>query len=661
MAIGARTPTIRVVSALRSRSSSALTLLIALVAVVAFGGIPAPAVAAAKPKVRCKAGLIPKVTGSGTTARLVTRRGKAVCVAPPAARPGQIEAPATTQQGTIASTTDQLSQALLVNPQALARAERKLGKPATRALVDRAMNGWRAAARAQARRLADDGYHFQGNFGDPAKGTSGSARLDAGPAGEGGAGIKATASIEFTADGKGLKDLGADKVTSAKSAKVKLEVAFEDAPTQCPTAAGKVKGAIKASATLSLTTDGTTVTMSAALEATYELTVGGDARWKTIDAVDVQTTFTFGGTGKGTETWRGRRGGSGFGQRGVFGEGSGDFTDAIKEQQSHIDQNQGGVWGPRGRVLFSDPSTDNAFNYGGSFAHLKGMILTDVATTYLTYAAVEYIRQVVAPRGQKHWYDDEACLRLQASPDKPRLGAGEQATVTASDAKAADGTPVAVTTTQSGVATFEPGTAAIPATGTKAFTLTAPNQTPTRSTWQIVALSPAGKKTVTGSLASDPKWQVTLNTAQTFITAGYQVHASLAASIVVEPMANSTPPKWNGAGPLQWSNLTWQANDGCQLSNPITGGTFVGEVTQSGDQISLALGVGLGSDVSWTLTCPDSEGSGIVYGPTPVILNTVAPLTFPATGGTQPLRVEVTDGPDGVARTEGTVTVTPVG
>lgn len=622
----------------------------------------AAARAAKRPKVTCKAGTIPKIIGSGTRAKLVRKRGKAVCVKPPRAKPSQIEAAPTTQQGAISSTADQLTQALLVKPDALARAQRKLGKKATKALVDRAMLGWRTGARAHATRLAaDGGYHYEGNFGDAAKGTTGSARLDAGPAGDGGQGVKASATIEFSADGKGLKSLGASNVTSAKSAKVRLDISFQDAPTACPTAAGKVKGTLTASATLTLTTDGTTQTIAAKVSATYELTVGPNARWQTIDNVDLQTEFSFGGSGQKTETWRGRRGGSGFGQRGIFGEGSGKFEDAFAEQQSHLNPNQGGVWGPRGRVRYDDPSTDNVFNYGGSIAHLKGMVLTDIATTYLTFAAVEYVRHVVGPRGDKHWYDAEACAQLTATPNRAELGPGETATITVRDAKAADGTLVAASLRGSGVASLVPGTASIAAGASFDFTLTAPNETPAKASWRVVSLSPAGKKTLTGSLADEPRWLVTLQTTETYITAGYRSDASLQATAVMEPIAASEPPRWNGAAPLQWSNITGQDEDGCALSDPVAGGTFVAEVSRSGGgQIAVALGVSVGSQVTWNITCPDSEGAAQVPGPSPVILNGTV-ITLPESGGTQPLRVEVTDGPDGVARSEGTITVTPIG
>lgn len=627
---------------------------------------PPAAVAAPKPKIVCKAGTIPKLSGSGAKARLVVRRGTAVCVAPPKAKPTNIEPAATSPQGTVASTTDQLLQALLVKPDALARVEQKLGKKATKALVDQGMNGWRPGMRAQARRLGDAGFHQQTSFGDPAKGTTGSAKIDVDPAGEGGVGNTASAMIEFGADAKGLKELGADKAVSAKSAKVRLEVTFQDLPAACPTADGKVKGTLKASAKLTLTIDGNVTTMAADIQATYALAVGADAHWKTIDDVDVQTTFSFGGSGKGTETWRGRRGGSGFGHSGLFGEGAASsFEAGLKEQQSHLDQNFGGVWGPKSRVLYSDPSTDNVFNYGGSIDHLKGLALTEIATQYLTYAAVEYIRQVVGPRGDRHWYTDEACLKLDATPDKSKLRAGEQATVTAQNAKAADGTPVAVNTTETGVATFEPASAAIPAGGSKGFTLTAPNETPTRSNWQIVALSPAGKKTVTGSLGDAQKWRITLHSLETTKTAGYDGSATMDAIADVEPVPNSNPQQWNAATPLIWSNIVATANDGCTMHSPIAGGSFAVSVADVGnEQIAVQLGFTTDALVSHTIRCP-VDPSGFVDTPgmltaDPVALNGTT-LVFATTGGSQPIyNKDIFADPD-YALSEGTLTVTPIG
>ncbi|MFT4036150.1 MAG: hypothetical protein QM679_11310 [Patulibacter sp.] len=632
------------------------------------------AVAAASAKVTCKAGTIPKVTGAGKQAKLATKRGKAVCVKTPKVKPSQIEPAATTSQGTIASTTDQLTQALAVNPDALARIERKLGKHATDELVERAMNGWRTGARAStARRLADDGgFHYTGSFGDAGKGTSGSARLDTAPAGDGGQGIKASAAIEFGADAKGLKELGADKLTSAKSAKVKIEIAFEDAPAACPTAAGKVAGVLNASATLTITTDGATQTMAAKVNSSYSLTVGPDARWKTIDDVNVKTEFSFGGSGQKTETWRGERGGAGFGQRGIFGDGSGDFSSAVAEQQSHINPNIGGVWGPRGRVLFSDPSTDNIFNYGGSIAHLKGMIMTDIATTYLTYAAVEYIRHVVAPRGDKHWHDAEGCLQLTATPDKSKLGPGETAVITASDAKAADGASASATITASGVASITPGAASLGAGGKSDFTLTAPSRSPVVATYTLVALSPAGKKTISGTLKDQPVYTVTFEDDERAEYATHLATGHLAGTLTTVAVDGAAPAQSTGSGQAFWSDVSATALiENSWLENPVYGtADWSATVTSNDDTtVNVKLDVAGNARVLWTFSNdepadpygndpPRVDTPGTVGTITIALWNTPLDFDVPADGGTYRFDQEFTTG-DGGTFSAGAVTVIP--
>ena len=60
-----------------------------------------------------------------------------------------------------------------------------------------------------------------------------------------------------------------------------------------------------------------------------------------------------------------------------------------------------------------------------SISNLKGLLITTVATDYLMFAAMEYVRNVVAARLQKHWYDDEACLKFEAAPAATRLSAGD--------------------------------------------------------------------------------------------------------------------------------------------------------------------------------------------------------------------------------------------
>lgn len=653
----------------RRRLAPALLVLAAALTVPAAPG-------AAAPKVRCKPGQVPVIAGTASKPKLTLKKGKAQCKPQPKLKASQAERAAGTPQGAVASTADAILQALAINPAVLKKAERKLGKKATSALVTRTLGDWRSGASAQARRFAEEGFHYSGTFGDAAKGTAGSAKLDAGPAAGDGTGVKATATIEFSADAKGLKSLGADQITSGKSAKVRLDVSFEDAPTACPSAAGRVDGKLNASAKLTLTIDGQATTMSAKIEAKYFLSVGADARWKTIDGVDVWTTFGYSAPGEGTSTWRGNRSGAGFTDQGIFGDKAPkSFDDAIKEQRSHVRDDLGGVWGPKGRVLYSDPSTDNIFNYGGSISHLKGMVLTEIATQYLMFAAVEYIRHVVGPRGDKHWHDAEACLRLEGAPDKSRLGPGETAKVTVKNARAADGAAVATGQSATGVASLVPGSASVPAGGQFEYTLTAPTSTPVNASWQVVALSPAGKKTVSGNLAEETAFTVTLDSLETGDFATHLVTAKLTGTLKTTPVAQR-PAESSASGPVTWTPLTAISHLGHEymsstLKNPVGGGTWTVIVTRKeNDTLRVQILFSEDTLVMYTIVndpLPEPCGSGIcdeppieqpIQGPTPIALGLIGDFELPSAGGTKALKNSVLDAGDGLT-SDATVTVTP--
>ena len=640
---------------------------------VALTGPTVPAASAA-PKVRCKPGQVPVIAGTASKPKLTLKKGKARCKPQPKLKAVHVERPAASPQGAVASTADSLTQALAANPSALAKAERKLGKKATGKLVKRALGDWRGGAQAQARRLADDGgFHYQGTFGEAGKGTAGSAKIDAGAATADGQGVKATATIEFSADSKGLKSLGADKITSGKSAKVRLDIAFEDAPNACPTASGRVDGKLNASASLTLTIDGQATTVSAKVEVKYFLTVGGDAHWKTIDGVDVWTTFSYSAPGESTSTWKGNRSGAGFTDKGLFGDKAPkSFDDAIKEQRSHVRDDLGGVWGPKGRVLYSDPSTDNIFNYGGSISHLKGMVLTEIATQYLMFAAVEYIRQVAAPRGDKHWHDAEACLRIDGSPDKSRLGPSETAKVTVKNARAADGAQAATTQTATGVASLVPGSASVAAGGSFDYTLTAPNTSPVKASWRVVALSPAGKKTISGNLGDVTAYTVTIDDLETGDFATHAASARLTGSLTTSPVAER-PLESSASGPITWTQISGYAKGPYNtLVNPSGAGRWTVIVTRSGPD-ELTVSIYFSEDTVLWFTHVNDEPpepppcSGDcdpppiytqVQGAMPVPLNMVGTFTLPAAGGVKRLQNAILDDGDGLT-SDATITVTP--
>ncbi|MBJ7473375.1 MAG: hypothetical protein JHD16_18855, partial [Solirubrobacteraceae bacterium] len=538
-----------------------------------------PSLAATK-KAKCAPGTFPVVTGSGKQAKLAKKKGKVRCKAVARPKITAVERPAASSPGVVASTTDQLTQALTVKPTALAITERRIGKRATAALIDQGMNAWRKAAGAQVARRLEGGFKQSTTFGDPAKGTAGSARIEASDVtANGKLGIQASGAVEFTADTKGLKELGADKVTDAKNAKIKIEIDFSDLPDACPDASGKVNGKLVGEAKLTITTDGVSQTIAAKVDASYSLTVGQDARWKTIDNVDVQTTFTFGGSKQGSETWRGREVGSGFGQKGLLDTGV-DFSQAYTEATSHVDWTKGGIFGPHSRVNNSTGPT--AWDIR-SISNLKGLLYTQTATHLLTLAAVEYVRKVVADRVQKHWYDDEACLKLESKSAASKLRAGQTTTVTALNAKAANGSPVAVDLKGSGVAKLEPGTASMAAGGTKDFTLTAPNATPTRSSWTIVGTGVAGKKTVTGNLGDEAAYSVKVQTDELGIYAGHTGTAKLDVTAEARPFGSGTPQKWTGGQPLIWSAITQTSTTrDCTLTDPVQGGSIGVTITDAG-------------------------------------------------------------------------------
>ncbi len=645
--------------------------------VLAFAMTAPVAPGAAAPKVRCKPGQVPVIAGTASKPKLTLKKGKAQCKTQPKLKSSLVEPAAATSQGAVASTADSLTQALAANPAALKKVESKLGKRATSQLVARTMQDWRQGASAQARRLADDGgFHFAGSFGDAAKGTAGSAKIDAGAPSPGAAGIKASATIEFTADSKGLKTLGADKITSGKSANVKLEIAFEDAPATCPTAAGRVDGKLNASAKLTLTIDGQTTTVSAKVEGKYFLTVGGDARWKTIDGVDVMTTFSYSAPGESTSTWRGERAGAGFTEKGIFGEGSGDFESAIKEQRSHIRDDLGGVWGPKGRVLYSDPSTDNIFNYGGSIAHLKGMVLTEIATQYLTFAAVEYIRQVVAPRGQKHWLDAEGCLKIDGAPEKAKLGPGESTKVTTKNARAFDGTPAATTQTATGQASFTPGSSSVAAGGSFDYTLTATTTSPAKANWQVVALSPAGKKTISGSLEEQAAYTVKLDSTEQGDFATHYATAKLTGELKTKLIPFSSTGESSASGPVTWTPLSFDSKMKPYnwLQTPSGVGTWTAVVRTTGpDELTVQLYFSEDTVLWFTHVndeppdpppcsgqCDPPPVYTQIQGAMPVALGMVGTFTLPSAGGVKTLSNSVLDGGEGLT-SNATVTVTPGG
>ncbi len=650
---------------------------LALVAMGVAGGIPASALAASKKqptatKTRCAPGAYPVVKLAKKKLKPQRdKRGRLRCVTTKAKSRPVAPAPSATRQ--LGQVADGLDTAMDLAPGARKALDRRLGKQRASALLALGLDGWRRSAGAARLARAHASDKSTTTFGSEADGTGGKATLDYQEVGGDKLGIKASVDAEVSLDRDGLEKLGAkDQLPSeVKSGSAKLSVSFEDAPQACPSAAGVVKGRLRGTAKITITVVSpsgakTEMRLSADADMSYTATVGEDAHWSTIDDVDMQTEFQAGGTKQPTQTYRGRRMGDGFGRESILG--SENFGESLNRDWGRIDpQKGGGVFGPKGGwnwkrgVNLSDlRSVDN----------MKAMIGTWIATDALLLAGVEYLRAIALKRGEKHWYDDEACLRLDGKPAAAKLRAGQSTKVTTSNAKAADGTPVKTNLTGSGEASLLPASASMAAGASYDFTLTAPNATPTRSSWKVVALSRAGKKTVQGTLGDQAGYEVRLDDRELGDFATHSSSARLLATLRLEPVAQSDPAKWTANAPLSWTDVTATSKiEYCDTITPISGGAWTVTATQTTpDALTIALDFSADTRVLWTMHCdfPPDPGGGGDPPPTdspglagPSVL-AMSPLTFtvPAAGGTQALGGTLLDGGDGFT-TNGTLTVTP--
>jgi hypothetical protein len=627
----------------------------------------APAAADAKKrspkKASCPAGQLPVMAGKGKKAKPARdRRGRLRCARPARPAAGALpRAAAPTPAAQLAVVADELESALTVHPDALRPVARRIGAGRTAKLLAIALDSWRTRAvvararpRAHAAETRSDTYtpvkggevKFSGSFD-----TVDTAKAN---------GFAGKATVEGDFDRGALDELArkADVTLpdDVKGGRFKLELEFSDLPAPCPDASGKVKGSLKAGGRITLSAGGASLTLAARIDAGYALQVGEDARWHTIDDVDVKTELSAGGTGRSTETWRGRRVGRGFGTEGIFDKGA-DFKEAFGRDWGHIDPDQGGVWGPKGGVNLAT-GKGNLLDLH-SIDHFKKMLATNVATQLITLAVVEYVRQVAADRVQKVWYDGEACLKLDVSAAKAKLKPNETTPVTARNARAADGGPVAANLTASGAQKIDPGSAALPAGAAKDFTLTAPGSAPVKASYKIVALSRAGKKTVSGDIGGEQgPYTVTLDDIETASFATHDSSAKLGGSLTLKAVDGSAPQRWTDLAPVTWSDITVTSKIECAFVDPVSAGTWSATITDVGnDRIRVDLDFSSATAVLFTVMCPESPPIHGEPGPRPVGL---APLSFelPAGGGVQALGGSVADGGDGFF-TNGTLTVTP--
>lgn len=520
-------------------------LLLVLVALLASA---AAAPAAKRPGAtakRCAPGTYPAlVKGAKRLRPRRDGRGRLRCLTTKArSRPAAPGRTTTQQLGRVA---DGLDTALALNPAARAGLDRRLGRHRTDALIALGTDGWRKAAGAASRR-ARAADTSTSTFGSAADGTAGKATISVNEAGGADLGIRASVDVEADVTKAGVEKLVKDKLpTDATRARVKVKVDFQDTPRACPSAAGEVPGRLKGRAEITLTVtgaDGTSTEMRLSAEAdmTYTAKVGEDGRWTRIDDVDNRTEFQSAATGTATRTYRGRRLGGGFGRDAILG--SKDFSSSLNRDWGLIDpQKGGGIFGPKGGwdwkrgVSLSDLK---------SVENVQAMVATWVATDTLLLAGVEYLRGVALPRGEKHWYDDEACLTLKGEANPTSVRAKGVSTVTASEAKAKDGGPVPANLTATGTASIDPGAAALAAGGKADFKLTAPEKG--SATWTVIAISRAGKKTVSGAVPviDDVPAAFTgtiTSTQDTFNGSIQTVHQTFASAVRYELASRSDNP-----------------------------------------------------------------------------------------------------------------------
>ncbi len=655
-----------VVEWLRRRTPTGARLAVVAVAVVGlFVADPVPA-GSSPLRVSCAPGTVPVLVAGGSRVVRVRRdaRGRARC-AP--AKVTSLPAPGPAGGAQLGRVADSLATALRIDPAVRARLERRLGRRRVARLLDVGLSSWRsrvavaAAARTAGRRGRAAGRQTETFSKDGVSVTLGFG-LDEVSAG-GKLGYTAGATVDGSISREGLEKLGGDTAKGLpkelRGAKLSVDLRFEDLPSACPDGAGVVAGTLRASGLIRVTVTTTggdsSVTAEAEVEASYRGKVGDDARWKTIDDVDVRTRFSLGATGRGTETWRARRTGSGFGREAITDAKDGAATrQAIERDAGQLAPGRGGIWGPQGGINWSRGASLWDLR---SVANVKGLIATSVANYLLTLAAVEYVRKATLPRLEKHWYDDEACLKLDAAAADRTISPGGTTTITARDARAADGTPVPASLSASGEASVAPDQAALPAAGSAAFTLTAPAARPVKAAWKVVALSRAGKRTVTGTLMDRSRYRVTLALAGTATLATHDASADLAGVLLAEPQ-DGTPQRWTASGPVSWSNIVFTPKIPCTYGDPVAGGVWTVTITDvPPEQIQLTWTVDEATRVNASAFCPPSAVIPDQVGPRPIA---VAPTTFtlPAAGGTRQLTGTYAGG-EGSFSSDGTLKVEP--
>jgi hypothetical protein len=368
-------------------------LLLALVAVPAT----APAVAPGKPaatKQRCPPGTTPVVRKQGKRAvPKRDRRGRLRCRTVMAGKP---PAPAPTPVGQAGNVADSLRSVRAITPQSTAKLERALGRKRARRVLDVTLDGWQRAASAA--RAAQD---TETTTFEPSEGVKGTLTIGGQEYSGDASGFNATASASVAATRAGIDGLAPglkDKLPAdIKAVRGQADVAFEDRVAACPDDKGERKGTVKATGKVKVTVerDGKppiVVEQSLEVELTYTARSGG-----TIDVAST-TEFSSGGSGVPTQTYRGRRFGTGFGRESIIDGGKDGVDSGVRRDYAHFSDEAGGVWGPRGGWNFARGVHVTDLR---SFQNVEAMVTALIHTDLLTLAALEYVRLKSLPRAEK--------------------------------------------------------------------------------------------------------------------------------------------------------------------------------------------------------------------------------------------------------------------
>ena len=364
-------------------SAVALTLMLATAAGASSSADPAAGEGQSAAARVCPAGSTP-VVGKRDGRPVLKRdsRGRMLCKRP---KPSSVRAPASSPTVQVGQVADVLGRVADLHPKTFKKLNRTIGNRRADRLLKVGLTAWRETAGAafaagRAHQSANETKSFSEG------GANGTASFGLEKVEGDRSGFKATASAEMKVSradiekfSTALKDELPADVTGARA---KVEVSFEDVATTCPDDKGAVPGKLRGKGSITVAVERSggppiEVKLSAEVDTSYTAQIGADGKVSAINGVDTQTTFQTGGSGKSTETYRGRIVGSGFGREGILEPPPGKSGAAIERDFGHIDSNSGGVFGPHG-----------SWRYGRGFPisdlrtvdNIKAMAATSIAT-----------------------------------------------------------------------------------------------------------------------------------------------------------------------------------------------------------------------------------------------------------------------------------------